>query len=220
MRRSNPSRFESGLGHHGQVIRHDPFLTRRRVQRGNQPLTSPGSMELSRVIAGTGDHKILKEEVIILPDSIVVLLGLVLVVLLPIAIIGTKKRYLWTLRCNDQVDLAFDQFLSFWRVNQENWILGESWLEYRRNAREDCDIVKRCFSIRLPYKDVPRYKKFVANKREQDELAKRNKITTDFIRYVQEDLNKLAAQSPIFDVKNSENPMDAIKTSPLPRGFE
>lgn len=139
---------------------------------------------------------------------------------LPYGISKTRRRFRWVLRYSDHVELSFDQFLSFWRINQENWTLGDCFLDYCRPARGDCNIVVKHFSIRLPRKDVPRYKKFMANKREQEKLAERNKITTDFIRYVQEDLNKFAAQSPVFDAKNSENPMDAVKTSPLPRGFE
>lgn len=152
-------------------------------------------------------------------DYIVFILVICGIVLVPIAMCRIKKRYLWALRYDNHVDLSFDQFLEFWRVNPENWILGYCFLDYRRPARDDCDIVVKHFSIRLPRKDIPRYKKFFLDRRAQEILADRNKITTDFIRCVQEDLNKFAAQSPVFDVKNSENPMDAVKTSPLPRGF-
>ena len=152
-------------------------------------------------------------------DGIVFVLVIVGIILVPIVMHRIKKRYLWTLRYDNHVDLSFDQFLEFWRVNPENWILNEFWLEYRRQARDDCDIVEKHFSIRLPRKDIPRYKKFFLDRRAQEILADRTKITTDFIRCVQEDLDKCAAQSAVFDTKNSKNPMDAAKTSPLPRGF-
>lgn len=152
-------------------------------------------------------------------DYIVFILVICGIVLVPIAMYRIKKRYLWVLRYDNHVDLSFDQFLEFWRMNPEKWILGYCYLDYRRPARDDCDIVEKHFSIRLPRKDIPRYKKFFLDRRAQEILADRTKITTDFIRCVQEDLDKCAAQSAVFDTKNSKNPMDAVKTSPLPRGF-
>ena len=155
-----------------------------------------------------------------MPDGIVFALVICGFILVPIAIHRIKKRYLWALRYDNHVDLSFDQFLNFWRANPGNWTLGYCFLDYSRPAREDCDIVVTHFSIHLPQKDIPRYKKFVLARQERKMLEDRNKITTDFIRYVQKDLNKFAAQNAVFDAKNSKNPMDAVKTSPLPRGFE